>query len=180
MPTRLPDDVWSQLEPGAVRLSKRTRWTLAVAMTGAAMATILIALGVASGQLGGSLYTPMWDISFDKSAHTFAESISIRNEAWFDETITGVGFGSQDLRVNEVTPAPLTIPNGETRTLSVVVQVIDCARAPRGDVYPVVHLDRFWGTQSVTIQVLDWTHGLRIGSFPIDNGPAWEACAKGF
>jgi hypothetical protein len=177
--TRVPDDAWAQLEPSAVRLSKLSRWGLAVAMTSAATATILIALGVASGQLGGSLYTPTWDFSIDTSAHTFAESISIRNEAWFDETITDVGFSSRDLRVTEVDPTPLTIPHGQTRTLRVVVQVSDCVTAPRGDAYPVVHLDRFWGTQSVTIQVLSWTHGLQEGSYPLWNGPAWAACGKG-
>lgn len=162
-----------------MRLPKQTRWGLALAMTGAALATILIAFGVASGQLGGSLYTPTWDFSIDKSAHTFTESISIRNEAWYDETITGVGFSSRDLRVTEVDPTALTIPHGQTRTLRVVVHVSDCETAPRGDVYPVVHLDRFWGTQSVTVQVLNWTHGLQPGSYPLWNGPAWAACGNG-
>ncbi len=177
--TRLPDDVWAHLEPNAARLSKPARRGLAVALISAAAATILIALGVVSGQLGGSLYTPTWDLSIYRSAHTFAESISIRNEGWFDETITGVSFSSRDLRVTEVDPARLTIPHGQARTLHVVVEVNDCASAPRGDSYPVVHLDRFWGTQSVTLQVLSWTHGLQTGSYPLWNGPAWAACGKG-
>jgi hypothetical protein len=177
--TRLPDDVWTGLRPSALRLPKRSRWLLAVALTGVAVATALIAFGVASGQLGGSLRTPTWDISSDTSAHTFTESISIRNDAWFDETVAGIAFASRDLQVVQIDRVPFTIPRGQARTVRVVVRVRDCVTAPAGDAYPIVRLDRFWGTQSVTVPVLSWTHGLGPGSYPLPNGPARAACNKG-
>jgi hypothetical protein len=176
--TWLPDDVWRQLDPRQARLTKRARRGVAAAMASTAVATILVALGVASGELGGSLWLPTWDITINRHTHTFVESVSIENESWFDETITGAATGAPHVRVTDVNPARLTIPHGQTRTLRLRFQVTNCDTLPRGDAVPIVHLERFWGTQSVTLQVLPWTHGLEPGSYPLANGPAWEACGK--
>jgi hypothetical protein len=147
-------------------------------VTVAAAATIVIALGVASGELGGNLYVPTWSINVNSHTHSFTESVSIQNKSWFDETITGVGFNGPGLRATDRQPARLTIPHGRTGTLRFTVQVTDCAAVWAGEIHPVVRLQRFWGTQSVALHVRDWTHGLHSGSDPLFEGPGWAACAQ--
>jgi hypothetical protein len=180
MPTTwLSDEVWAQLEPRQARLTRRARRALAllVAVTGAG--SILIAFGVTSGELGGNLYVPSWSTRVDTRSHDFVETIDIKNESWFDETITGATNRDGHIDVTDIRPAWLTIPHGRTRTLKLRFHVTDCAAVAPGDNVPVVHLDRFWGTQSVTIQVGSFTHGLQTGSLPLGNGPAWAACGRG-
>lgn len=176
MPTTwLPDEVWAQLDPRQARLSKRARWALTALVGLVVVATTLIALGVASGELGGNLYVPSSDASIDIRSHDFVETIDVRNQSWFDETITGVASSDQHIVVTDVRPARLTIPPGRTRALHVRFHVTDCAAVGGGDNQPVIHLERFWGTLSVTVAVSSWT----AGSNPLFNGPGWAACGKG-
>lgn len=145
----------------------------------AAVGTVAIALGVASGELGGSLYVPTWRTQVEPGSHDFVETISIHNSSWFEETITGAADHDRYIAVTDMRPARLAIPHGGTRTLTVRFHVTNCAAVAPGDNRPVVHLERFWGTQSVTLQILGWTDGLRPGSYPLFNGPAWAACGRG-
>ncbi len=177
--TWLSDEVWAELDPRQARLPKQARRVLALAVALVAAATIAIGLGVASGEFGGNLYVPGWSIKVDSRTHSFEESVSIHNDSWFDETITGVGISGTGFRVTDWRPTHLTIAHGRTRTLHFRVQATDCAAVRAGEIHPVVRLERFWGTQSVALPVLDWTHGLQMGSEPLFNGPGWEACGKG-
>jgi hypothetical protein len=177
--TLVPDEVWEHLDPLQARLGKQSRRALALAVA-LVVATILgIALGVASGELRGNLYVPTWSIHVDTRTHSFNESVAIQNNGWFDETINGVGFNSPGLRATDLRPIRLTVPHGHTRTLRFTVTVSDCTAVRPGESDPVVKLERFWGTQSVELQVLDWTNGLQPGSDALANGPGWAACNRG-
>lgn len=177
--TWVPDEVWAELDPRQARLTTRARRALACVVTVAVAATILIALGVMSGELGGSLYVPTWSTRIDARSHDFVENISITNSSWFEETITGAGDSDRYIEVTDMRPARLTIAHRQTRALHLRLHVTNCAAVAPGDNRPVVRLERFWGTQSVALQVLGWTGGLHQGSDPLFNGPAWAACRRG-
>jgi hypothetical protein len=174
MPTTwVPDEVWTQLDSRQARLSKPARRALAAVVAVAAVATTLIALGVTSGELGGNLYVPTWSTHVETRAHDFVETVDITNDGWFAETIIGASNRDRHIDLTEIRPARLTIPHGKTRTLHLRFHVTDCAAVAPGDNPPVIKLDRFWGTQRVTLEVHGWTDG------PQPGGPAQQACGRG-
>jgi hypothetical protein len=173
--TFLPDEVWAELDPRQARLTPRARRVLAAVVGVAVAGTVAITLGVMSGELGGSLYVPSWSTRVDTQSHDFVETISITNSSWFDETITGAADRDQHIDVTAMKPARLTIPHGGTRTLTLRFHVTDCAAVAAGTNAPIVHLERFWGTQSVTLDVHGWTADPQDAGF---SGPARAACGR--
>jgi hypothetical protein len=171
MPNRISDELWSQLDPKAGRLSPPARVRAAVA------GALVLVLGVvtAAGWYSGRVW-PQLSISHH-NAHGSADgdvvvSLTITNDGWFPVDVAAprpdpgpTAPGLDLLRVEG--PLPTGIAPRASIELTYVYRITDCAAVPRTIWRPSVDVARPWGTLRVSLSVgsyetswpqLTWAH----------------------
>ncbi|MEO9138440.1 MAG: hypothetical protein ABI345_05175, partial [Jatrophihabitans sp.] len=84
------DDVWSQLDPSAARLTSLSRRVL---FSGAVLVILLITAVVfasSSGLIRPDLSSPIGGGSADSATRQFDQSAEIRNDGWFDAHLDAI------------------------------------------------------------------------------------------
>jgi hypothetical protein len=157
------NDVWRQLDPNSGRLTRRSAWLVAAAF----LVGLALLAGIGVAERAGLLEAQLaWSTSASWQTtavdHVIVHSVNVENTGWIPVTVTGAGRDGPGLRLQRVDGAfPTTVPAGGTFTFTLTYEVIDCA-AVRADTWPVpVRVQRWWGTQSVFIDLPD---------APADNG----------
>ena len=157
MSTRLTDDVWRQLDPNTGRLSRRSARLVGVAFL---VGLALLAASVIARRAGFFDAQLAWPAStnWETTAvdHVIVHSVTVENTGWIPVTVTGAGRDGPGLRLRRVDGVfPTTVPAGGEFTFTLTYEVIDCA-AVRADTWPVpVRVDRWWGTESVLVDLPD-------------------------
>ena len=149
------DEVWTQLDPNVGRLPRRTTWRLAI---GAALALLVLAAASAVWRSGLVTNRLVWDDMASHSAsatHTFIEhSVEIRNTGWVPITILGAAESGPGLRLDRIDGSfPMTVEPDATVSFVVRFTVTDCAAIPTGAWPMPVRVDRWWGEQTVLIDI---------------------------
>lgn len=159
------DEVWSQLDPSAARLTSLSRRVL---FSGAVLVILLITAVVfasSSGLIRPDLSSPTSSSGADSATRKFDQTAEIHNDGWFAAHVDAISSAAPGVDVVSVTGAGATIRPGHSITIHVTYRVVDCGVARRGAAAPVhLHFHHWWGTTTVTLLS--------------DGGPgmAWLAC----
>lgn len=149
------DPVWTQLDPLAGRLSRRSIGRLRLS----AVLVLLLVLGGVAVWMSGLIMPRLgwpgstgWGASASPSEITV--ELQVANRGWTAADIVGAGRSGPGLRLTAVTGAfPATLAPGHAMTIRLVYRVTDCA-AVTASSWPVpVRVRRPWGTVTVYIQV---------------------------
>lgn len=146
----LPDDVWNQLDHNVTALHRRDRWALAGLVAVIALVVALVGVARDSGVLRPRLSAAVF--TSERTGTAVLARFSVRNNDWSVETIVGVGAPSAGTRVVSVEPSRLSIPSGQTRVLTVHLQITDCTQFDGlDDAHLQLRLSRWWGSAPATI-----------------------------
>jgi len=165
MTTLLTDEVWTQLDPHAGRLSRRVATRL---WTGGAVAVIVLLAGVLAwwaGLVVPRLAWPGGDGGYAYSAPPggpVAHEVTIVNAGRIPVHVVGIGRDGPGLKLQAVSTAfdtvvparfPLAIEPGQTLTVTLVYQITDCSAVGRQP-WPVpVRVERPWGEQTAYVSL---------------------------
>ena len=100
--------------------------------------------------------------TWNQASKQFATDILIRNDGWSSIRIVGVGQDEPGVRliaasgISETHPEgarilPFTLNPGESAAVTIAYQITDCTAVPVGKLPIQVRVDRWWGTQSVSV-----------------------------
>lgn len=140
----LPDEVWSQLDPRAARLSPRDRRRVALAFLVVLAVGLLTGWGAAAGFFRPNISaTGTATTDLRPAAHAIVARIELENSGMIDERITAVGATDSNLAVS-TTGLPMVIGAHHHATLKLQVRVRDCARVRNAEVQLRVTVERVW------------------------------------
>ncbi|HEY7223815.1 MAG TPA: hypothetical protein VH561_09530 [Micromonosporaceae bacterium] len=163
--TRVPDEVWRQLDPGAGTLSRRTSLRLWVAL---AVVLVLLVAGAALWRTG--LVVPR--LAWPDGPHSWTTQsdegvvridFQIVNDGRFPVTVQSVGrsgpglelLGVEGGRVEnptpDVHPFPTTLAPGTVISAVLVYRITDCTHIPTGSWPVTAQVHRPWGTMTVDV-----------------------------
>jgi hypothetical protein len=178
----LSDETWQALDPLAGRLSRRDRRRAVVA--GVAVVALLVAghLLAASGAVTARLaFGSQWSYGDGRETGTMYHSFMVVNEGGTPVEIVGVGRPGPGLEPvvfptgveDEVNRLGVLEPGQELR-LGVAYRVTDCDAVP-DEPWPVpVRIDRWWGTQTVWIELPTQSRTrFQLPPDRVDNGAVW-------
>lgn len=154
MTTWLSDEVWRQLDRNKGRLSRRgtMRAWLAILAAGAVFAAGLAVWR--SGVIAPRLEWPRnAGIGFEAGQRHIRYQLTIVNQGWTTETITGYGRSGPGLHLLAVhAPPDVRLALGDTVDIAIEYEVTDCAAVP-ADPWPVpVRVHRVWGEVTAWVQ----------------------------
>lgn len=164
----LTDEVWAQLDPAVGRVSPRDRrW---VAAGGLALVLVAAAFVVAriSGELRPRISSDTYSATVNTSSHTAVVRYELRNDGWFDETVTGIDQTASFIDLTRASATHFVIPAGSTRSVVLTFHLRDCTKVDNDQPRVRLHLDRFWGTTTTTVPSL----------FFDPTGPIGEICGS--
>jgi hypothetical protein len=108
------------------------------------------------------------DLRAGQGSRLVMQDYWIKNNGAVDERITGASTPAAGLPVlGSSTKRPMTIRIGASAHVVMHFRAIDCGAVPFGPLPVSLHLERWWGTRSVTVQ----DHGE-------DFEDAWVACGR--
>jgi hypothetical protein len=146
------DEVWRQLDPGAGRLSRRTRirgWI------GLGVVAVLIVASAAVWQTGLVVPRLAWPgglQAWEQNPTGVRVTFILANTGRFPATVLGIGRSGPGLEyVATEADLPATLAPGQSLGAVLVYRITDCTGYPRGS-WPVTALvDRPWGTMTVDV-----------------------------
>lgn len=151
----LRDEVWGQLDPWAGRLAPRTPRRLALALLVllvvaeagvVAWVSGLAAPRIRMNKAGGSSATMLPGPGFDYS-------IELENHGWLPATVTGLGGDQAGLRLSTTVRSPVILRPGQSMQITVAYEIIDCAAVTNDPASLPVRVERFWGSQTVYVDL---------------------------
>jgi hypothetical protein len=108
------------------------------------------------------------DMRADKGSRLVTQDYWIKNNGAVDERITAATTHAAGLAVlGSSIDRPITIRVGASTHVVMHYRITDCAAVPYGPLPVSLHLDRWWGTRTITVQ----DHGE-------DFEDAWVACGR--
>lgn len=167
------DEVWQQLDPAAGRLPRgqfrRVLLRLVALMVAAELGYVawlagLLVPRIVHDQAGAQITTAYPGMTY---------TVTIRNDGWLPAEVVGWGSSRPGLKLVSI-PDGFELAPGESRDITVGYLVTDCAALTNDSGQFTVHVARFWGTQSVGIDLPRQTprdhSGMWSGEPPLD----WE------
>jgi hypothetical protein len=155
-------EVWERLDHRAGMLSRRVtrHWVVAAIGTGIVMLILVVAslkgmivprlTQQGGGDSGSSTHGD--EIGRLKTVESEVERTFV-NEGWLPVTVTGVGVRAggltlRSVRTRDGKTIPFTIPAGGSVSLSLRLEISDCAAALSGDAPVVFEVETWWGTMT--------------------------------
>lgn len=183
----LTDEVWAQLDHRAARLSRKQQRRAYLAV-----ATLVIAaqLGVLTWLSGATAPRLQVDEREGTSAEvhyraSIGYTVAVRNDGWFPVTILGWGSSRPGLeryhRSGEL--SGFTLKPGATQEVEVNYRITDCHAVTNEPQPLAVRVERFWGTQTVSVplprQLPPGFQGMWHGEEPMEWDLYWtrRACS---
>jgi hypothetical protein len=163
--TRIPDEVWHRLDPGAGRLSRRTAirlWAaIAAALALLVAATVVWWTGLVAPRLVWSEGPSQWSTTVDGVVHVEFDMINVGR---FPVTVLGVGRSGPGLQFlgiatgpdetdapQAVGPFPVTLQADNGIAVWLVYRITSCAAMPAGSWPVTAVVQRPWGTMTVDV-----------------------------
>lgn len=167
---RVSDDVWRQLDPYAGALNRRQRRR---AVAAAWLATIVMMAGYAI-YVSGSVWARVGysrDFGAESTLSTdfkvFTLKVPVKNTGWTTIRITGIGQdrpglqpigpgdaeGTKQLSEMGGQAMPFELRPGQTAIVAAAYRVTDCEALSTGPLPLTVHIDRPWGTETISVSL---------------------------
>ena len=160
-PSRVSDQVWALLDPGARRPPRARRLTIAVAafVAGLILCWYLVSVsGLAWPRLS---VDAGWSGEGSAVDLTVSQTVVVSNDGWTSAAVTGVASPIAAMLVTGVDGLPATVRSGGQATITVHYRVTDCSAfadqpGPELTTSPMpapmsVQVTRWWGTISVPL-----------------------------
>ncbi len=146
----LTDEVWAQLDHSAARLPheqlRRIYLVLAVLLI-AAQAGVVAWL---SGAIVPRLHVDRWSEATAERFVGFSYITALRNDGWFPIIVTGWGASQTGLELHGAQTG-FTLRPGESHDIEVTYRILDCDAVTNEYAPLPVHVERFWGMQTVRL-----------------------------
>lgn len=148
------DEVWARLDPASGALPLRTRHrVVAVTMLATVITFGLITMHV-EGLLGPRLYADyLASFRSDPATHSFDEQLELQAVGWADVALRDVTVVTPGYRLTRVTGVPGTVPGDGNATIGLSFAVTDCAHPPAVEPRLRFHVDQWWGTTTVDVDL---------------------------